>query len=166
MQRVYRCLEGPGATRVRTDTQILKTGRVSRVSVTMASARAPVTVLSLGAQASRHNYLHYTPLIQNPQIQYQNKYTKKKQNTTTIACDYPHLDSRDGTTDMLMDKHHAALFLLALVRRKRRVRPFDSTAAALPLAGLRRISEQLDASADDVARQPHLVPAAVLCSSG
>jgi hypothetical protein len=132
----------------------------------MASARAPVTVLSLGAQASRHNYLHYTPLIQNPQIQYQNKYTKKKQNTTTIACDYPHLDSRDGPTDMLMDKHHAALFLLALVRRKRRVRPFDSTAAALPLAGLRRISEQLDASADDVARQPHLVPAAVLCSSG
>ena len=53
-----------------------------------------------------------------------------------------------------------------LVRRKRRVRPLNSTAAALPLGRLRRrISEQLDASAHDVARQPHLVPATVLCSS-
>ena len=65
-----------------------------------------------------------------------------------------------------MNKLTAGELLHQLVRRKRRVRPLNSTAAALPLGRLRRrISEQLDASAHDVARQPHLVPAAVLCSS-
>ena len=71
---------------------------------------------------------------------------------------------------MMMRKHKTEQprgeILHQLVRRKRRVRPLNSTAATLPLGRLRRrISEQLDASAHDVARQPHLVPAAVLCSS-